>query len=46
MTFVNADASALKPGAHVFIGGAQRGADGSLSTGRVGVGLNGLIAPM
>lgn len=39
------DAKALVPGAHVYII-AQRGPDGSLSSGRVNVGKNGLVPPM
>jgi hypothetical protein len=46
VTFVNADASALKPGAHVFISRAVRETDGTISATRVAVGLNGLIPPM
>ncbi|HLX79082.1 MAG TPA: hypothetical protein VKS43_00705 [Burkholderiales bacterium] len=46
VTFVDADASALKPGAHVFISRATREADGSISAARVAVGLDGLIPPM
>lgn len=37
--------AALKPGAHVFIM-ADRKPDGTLSTSRVTVGLNGLVPPM
>ena len=46
VTFVAADAAALKPGAHVFIARATREADGSLSALRVAVGLDGLVPPM
>ena len=46
VTFVNADAGALKPGAHVFISRAVREADGTVSAARVAVGLNGLVPPM
>lgn len=46
VTFVDADASALKPGAHVFISRAVRDADGTISAARVAVGLNGLVPPM
>jgi hypothetical protein len=46
VTFVNADAGALKPGAHVFISRAVREADGTISAARVAVGLNGLVPPM
>lgn len=45
VTYVPADRSALKPGAHVFVI-AQRAADGTLSAPRVSVGLNGLVPPM
>lgn len=45
VTYVRADRSALKPGAHVFVI-ATRGADGGLSAPRVSVGLNGLVPPM
>jgi len=46
VTFVDADASALKPGAHVFISRATREADGSITVARVAVGLDGLVPPM
>jgi hypothetical protein len=46
VTFVSADASALKLGAHVFISRAVREADGSISATRVAVGLNGVVPPM
>jgi hypothetical protein len=39
------DAKALVLGAHVYII-AQRGPDGTLSSGRVNVGKNGLVPPM
>lgn len=45
VTFVPAERSELKPGAHVFIG-AQRQPDGSYAAGRVNVGLGGLVPPM
>jgi hypothetical protein len=46
VTFTSADRSALTPGAHVFIGAAQRQPDGSFTTKRVNVGLKGLVPPM
>lgn len=46
VTFVPADKSALTPGTKVFIGGAQKGADGSLSTARVTAGKDGVDPPM
>lgn len=46
VTFAPADKSALAPGAHIFIGAAQRRPDGSLSAARVNVGLGGLVPPM
>lgn len=45
VTFEPGDKSLLVPGALIFIG-AQRGADGSLSAGRVAVGKNGFKPPM
>lgn len=36
----------LKPGAHVFIAAATKGADGSLTAARVTVGKDGLVPPM
>ena len=45
VTFVPAERSELKPGAHVFVGTARQ-ADGSLTAGRVNVGLKGLVPPM
>jgi hypothetical protein len=45
VSFEPGDKSMLVPGALVFIG-AMRGADGSLSAGRVNVGKNGLKPPM
>jgi hypothetical protein len=45
VTFLPAERSELKPGAHVFVG-TQRQPDGSLTAGRVNVGLNGLVPPM
>jgi hypothetical protein len=46
VTFVAADRSAIKPGAHCFIGAAQRQPDGSLVALRIAVGLNGVVPPM
>ena len=45
VTFVPAERSELKPGAHIFAG-TVRQPDGSLTAGRVNVGLNGLVPPM
>lgn len=45
VSFEPADRSVLKVGAHVFCV-AQRAPDGSLSAGRVNVGLNGITPPM
>jgi hypothetical protein len=36
----------LKPGAHIFIAAATKGADGTLTTQRVTVGKDGLVPPM
>jgi hypothetical protein len=45
VTFVPAERSELRPGVHVFVGTARQ-PDGSLTAGRVNVGLNGLVPPM
>jgi hypothetical protein len=45
VTFASATPADLKPGATVFIN-AQRGSDGTLTSGRVVVGNNGVIPPM
>lgn len=45
VTFLPAERSDLKPGAHVFVGTARQ-PDGTLTAGRVNVGLNGLVPPM
>ena len=45
VTFLPAERSELKPGAHVFVGTARQ-PDGTLTAGRVNVGLNGLVPPM
>jgi hypothetical protein len=45
VTFAPATEADLKPGATVFVP-AQRGDDGSLSTGRIVVGTNGVVPPM
>ena len=41
--YVIGDKSELKPGAHIAIVRADKGADGTLSTGRVNVGRNGVV---
>lgn len=46
ITYVNADKSALTPGAHVIILNATPGSDGTLTTTSVGVGKDGLVPPM
>jgi hypothetical protein len=46
VTFVNADKSALTPGAHVLILNATTAADGTLTTTGVQVGKDGLTPPM
>lgn len=46
VTFQPGDASLLKPGALVFIGGAKPEADGSFTAGRVNVGKDGFKPPM
>ena len=46
VTFVPADRSAIKPGAHCFIGATQRQPDGSLVALRIAVGLDGVVPPM
>jgi len=46
VTFQPGDASLLKPGALVFIGGAKPEADGSFTAGRVNVGRDGFKPPM
>ena len=45
VTFLHAERTELKPGAHVFVGTARQ-SDGSYTAGRVNVGLNGLVPPM
>ena len=45
VTFGPATEADLKPGATVFVP-AQRGDDGSLSTGRIVIGTNGAVPPM
>ena len=45
VTFVAAERSELRPGAHIFCV-AQRQSDGTLTAARVNVGLNGLVPPM
>jgi hypothetical protein len=46
VTFVPADRSELKPGAKIFIGGAQKQPDGTLLAARVNVGKDGMTPPM
>ena len=46
VTFVTGDKSELKPGAKVIIFGAAKKDDGTLETGRVNVGLDGITPPM
>lgn len=46
VTFVSAEKSEVKPGAKVIIFGAAKKDDGTLETGRVGVGLDGITPPM
>jgi hypothetical protein len=46
VTFAPGSPDLLKPGTHVFIGAAAKGADGGLSTGRVLAGVDGLVPPM
>jgi hypothetical protein len=46
VTLKKVDRAALKPGAHVFIGAAERQPDGSFTTKGVNVGLDGLVPPM
>ena len=46
VTFVSGDKSELKPGAKILIFGAQKAADGTLSTAGVVVGKDGLTPPM
>jgi hypothetical protein len=46
VAFVNGDRSALKPGAKIFIGAGTKNADGTVETGGVNVGLDGITPPM
>jgi hypothetical protein len=46
VTFVAGEKSELKPGARIIIFGAAKKDDGTLETGRVGVGLDGITPPM
>jgi hypothetical protein len=46
VTFVPGDLAELKPGAKVIVFGATKKADGSLETGRIGVGREGITPPM
>ena len=45
VTFANAMESDVKPGATVFVS-SEKAADGSMSSGRVVVGTNGVVPPM
>ena len=45
VTFAPATPADLKPGATVFVN-AERGSDGTLTSGRVVVGNNGIVPPM
>ena len=44
--YIPGDKALLAPGAKIFIAGAAKQADGSLSAGAVSVGVNGLTPPM
>jgi len=44
--YVPSNKAELKPGAKIYIAGANKQADGTLETGRVNVGLNGVTPPM
>ena len=46
VAFVTAEKSDVKPGAKVIIFGAAKKDDGTLETGRIGVGLGGIAPPM
>lgn len=46
VAFVSGEKSELKPGAGIIIFGAARKDDGTLETGRIGVGLDGITPPM
>jgi hypothetical protein len=46
VTYVIGDRSDLKPGTRVFVGAAQKQADGTLLTPRITYGKDGLIPPM
>jgi hypothetical protein len=46
VTYVMGDRSDLKPGTRVFVGAAQKQADGTLLTPRITYGKDGLIPPM
>jgi hypothetical protein len=46
VAFVAGEKSELKPGAGIIIFGAAKKDDGTLETGRVGVGLDGITPPM
>jgi len=46
VAFVGGDKSEIKPGAKIIIFGATKKDDGSLETGRIGVGRDGITPPM
>jgi uncharacterized protein (DUF2141 family) len=46
VAFVTGDKTELKPGAKIIIFAATKKGDGTLETGRVGVGLDGITPPM
>jgi hypothetical protein len=46
VSYVPGNKDELKPGAHIFIGGAQKQADGSLTTPGINVGRDGVVPPM
>ena len=46
VAFVKGDKSEIKPGAKIIIFGAEKKADGTLETNRIGVGLDGVTPPM
>jgi hypothetical protein len=46
VSFVSAEKSEVKPGANIIIFGAARQGDGTLQTGRIGVGVDGITPPM
>jgi hypothetical protein len=46
VAFVNGDLSDLKPGAKIFIGAGTKKPDGTIETGGVNVGRDGITPPM